>query len=387
MKDGLGRAYDMADFDATVVGAGVVGLAIVRGLALAGRSVLALEAAARIGSETSSRSSEVVHAGLYYPEGSLKARLCVEGRRRLYAYMEDRGVPYRRCGKLLVASEASEVAEVERLYARGVANGVEDLRIIDAREARRLEPALRAAGAVLSPATGILDSHALMVAYQRDAESAGATIALRTPFARAELVREGEIRVHAGGEEKASFTTTVLVNAAGLHASAVAGAIAGLEATYVPRTRYAKGSYLGLSGRCPFTRLIYPAPSKAGLGIHLTIDLGGQARFGPDVEWVDRIDYSVDPGRCADFYAAIRRYWPDLPDGSLTPGYSGIRPKLYAANEAAVDFRIDGPEVHGVPGLVNLFGIESPGLTASLAIASEVVGRLQGAASSRLKLA
>lgn len=369
----------MADFDATVVGAGVVGLAVARELALSGRSVVVLETAASIGSETSSRNSEVIHAGLYYPRGSLKARLCVEGRRRLYAYMAERGVPHRRCGKLLVASDESEVPELEAIHRRGTENGVGELRIIDAAEARRLEPALRTAGAVLSPVTGILDSHALMVAYQGDAESAGASIAFRTPFEGAETLGEGEFQVRAGGEEPTSFTTSILVNAAGLHASRVAGAIAGLDAAHVPQMRYAKGNYFVLAGRSPFTRLIYPMPNKAGLGVHLTLDLGGQARFGPDVEWVDAIDYTVDPNRCAGFYEAIRRYWPDLRDESLTPGYSGIRPKLVAANEAAADFRIDGPEAHGLAGLVNLFGIESPGLTASLAIASEVRARLDAA--------
>ena len=368
----------MVDFDATVVGAGVVGLAVARELALAGRSVVVLEAASAIGSETSSRNSEVIHAGIYYPRGSLKARLCIEGRRRLYGYMEERGIPHRRCGKLLVASDESELPEIEGLYARGLANGVEDLRIIDAHDLRRMEPALRAVAAVWSPVTGILDSHALMVAYQGDAESAGAAIAFQTPFERAEKVREGEFLVQTGGTEPTSFSTSIIVNAAGLHASAVAGAIAGLDAAHVPVTRYAKGNYFVLSGRCPFTHLIYPMPNRAGLGVHLTLDLAGQARFGPDVEWIDAIDYGVDPARCAGFYDAIRRYWPDMRDGTLTPGYSGIRPKLVAANEIAADFRIDGPETHGVAGLVNLFGIESPGLTASLAIASEVGVRLKG---------
>ncbi len=374
----------MADIDAVIVGAGVVGLAIARELAMGGRSVVVLEAADAIGTETSSRNSEVIHAGIYYPQGSLKARACVEGRRRLYDYMDTHGVPYRRCGKLIVAASEDELAGIEALCARGKANGVDDLAMVSAAEAHALEPALDTVGGALSPSTGIVDSHALMLAYQGDAEAAGAMVAFLTPFERAEIVAEGRIAVHAGGAEPMTLETAVLVNAAGLYASHVAERIEGLDAARVPVTRYARGHYFVLNGRCPFSHLIYPAPNNAGLGVHLTLDLGGQARFGPDVEWIDGIEYGVDPARGESFYAAIRRYWPELPQDSLNPGYSGIRPKLVGPADPPADFRIDGPEAHGVPGLVNLFGIESPGLTASLALALEVATRLDGGAALKL---
>ncbi|QPC44204.1 NAD(P)/FAD-dependent oxidoreductase [Kaustia mangrovi] len=374
----------MADIDAVIVGAGVVGLAIARELAMGGRSVVVLETADAIGTETSSRNSEVIHAGIYYPQGSLKARACVEGRRRLYDYMDTHGVPYRRCGKLIVAAGEDELAGIEALCARGKANGVDDLAMVSAAEAHALEPALDTVGGALSPSTGIVDSHALMLAYQGDAEAAGAMVAFLTPFERAEIVAEGRIAVHAGGAEPMTLETAVLVNAAGLYASHVAERIEGLDAAHVPVTRYARGHYFVLNGRCPFSHLIYPAPNNAGLGVHLTLDLGGQARFGPDVEWIDGIEYGVDPARGESFYAAIRRYWPELPHDSLNPGYSGIRPKLVGPADPPADFRIDGPEAHGVPGLVNLFGIESPGLTASLALALEVATRLDGGAALKL---
>lgn len=369
----------MADIDAVVIGAGVIGLAIARELAMGGRSVIVLEGADAIGTGTSSRNSEVIHAGIYYPPGSLKARACVEGRRRLYAYMDAHGVPYRRCGKLIAAVEEEELAGIEALCARGQANGVTDLRMVSGAEARALEPAVHAVGGALSPSTGIVDSHALMLAYQGDAEAHGAMVAFLTPFEGAEILGEGRIAVHAGGAEPARIETAALINAAGLHASRVAERIAGLDPAHVPVTRYARGHYFVLAGRCPFTRLIYPAPNNAGLGVHLTLDLGGQARFGPDVEWIDDIEYAVDPARGESFYAAIRRYWPGLPRDSLVPGYSGIRPKLVGPSDPPADFRIDGPEAHGVPGLVNLFGMESPGLTASLALAADVAARLDGA--------
>jgi L-2-hydroxyglutarate oxidase LhgO len=363
------------DIDALVVGAGVVGLAVARELALAGRSVVILDAADGIGTETSSRNSEVIHAGLYYPPGSLKARLCVEGRRALYAFCDAHGVPYRRCGKLVVAADESEVSGIEGIMRRGVQNGCEDLAMISGGEARAMEPALSAVAALHSPSTGILDSHAYMLALLGDAETAGASLALHTPFVRAEAT--GELfDVQTGGAEPMRLTAGVLVNSAGLHASRVAGGIAGLGAAHVPETRYARGCYFVLSGRAPFSRLIYPAPQAHGLGVHLTLDLAGQARFGPDVEWIDGIDYTVDPRRGDGFDEAIRRYWPGLPQGALSPGYAGIRPKIGPPDAPAPDFRIDGPEAHGVPGLVNLFGIESPGLTASLAIAREVAARL-----------
>jgi L-2-hydroxyglutarate oxidase LhgO len=367
----------MADIDATVVGAGVIGIAVARALALSGRSVVVLEAAEGIGTGTSSRNSEVIHAGLYYPAGSLKARLCVEGRRLLYAYCDARGVPYRRCGKLVVATDDAERGAIEGVWKKGLANGVEDLELIEGDAARAMEPALACVAALWSPVTGILDSHAFMLALQGDAENAGAAFAFHTPFLRADATGNA-IAVETGGAEPWRFTTSLLVNCAGLDASRVADAVRGLDPSAVPRTRYAKGNYFVLAGRAPFSRLIYPAPHTHGLGVHLTIDLGGQARFGPDVEWIDEPQYDVDGARADGFYAEIRKYWPALPDGSLAPGYAGIRPKIAGPHDPAPDFRIDGPAEHGVPGLVNLLGIESPGLTSSLAIAAETMRRIDG---------
>jgi L-2-hydroxyglutarate oxidase LhgO len=367
----------MADIDATVVGAGVIGIAVARALALSGRSVVVLEAAEGIGTGTSSRNSEVIHAGLYYPAGSLKARLCVEGRRLLYAYCDARGVPYRRCGKLVVATDEAERAAIEGVWKKGLANGVEELELIEGDAARAMEPALACVAALWSPVTGILDSHAFMLAMQGDAENAGAAFAFHTPFLRADATGNA-IAVETGGAEPWRFTTSLLVNCAGLDASGVADAVHGLDPALVPRTRYAKGNYFVLAGRAPFSRLIYPAPHAHGLGVHLTIDLGGQARFGPDVEWIDEPRYDVDGARAAGFYAEIRKYWPALPDGSLAPGYAGIRPKIAGPHDPTPDFRIDGPAEHGVPGLVNLLGIESPGLTSSLAIAAETMRRIDG---------
>jgi L-2-hydroxyglutarate oxidase LhgO len=366
----------MMDTDAIVVGAGVVGLAVARALALSGRSVIVVESAETIGTETSSRNSEVIHAGLYYPEGSLKARFCVKGRRQLYAYCEDRHIPHRRCGKIIVAADAEELHGLGALARRGAANGVDDLAMISAAEARALEPDLACVGALLSPSTGIVDSHALMLALQADALQSGADFAFRTPFIGADIVGGG-FAVEAGGAEPFRFTASVLVNCAGLHAAKVAGGIDGLDRKYVPTIRFAKGNYFSLSTRAPFQRLVYPAPHSHGLGVHMTLDLAGRARFGPDVEWVDEIDYSVDFRRCDGFTEAIRRYWPGLPDDALTPAYSGIRAKLGGPDDPASDFRIDGPDRHGVRGLVNLFGIESPGLTSALAIAEEVADILR----------
>jgi L-2-hydroxyglutarate oxidase LhgO len=363
--------------EVVVAGAGVVGLAVARALALAGREVLVLEAEPAIGTVTSSRSSEVIHAGLYYPQGSLKARLCVEGRDRLYRYCASRGVGAARLGKLVVATEASEIAALEHVAGRSAANGVTDLAWLDAGQARALEPALSCVAALLSPSTGIVDSHALMLAYQGDAEAGGAQVICRVPILSGEAAGDG-LTLEIGGAEPMQLECRWLVNCAGLGAVALAGRIAGMPATALPRAYFCKGSYYALSGRAPFTRLIYPVPEQAGLGVHLTLDLGGQARFGPDIEWVERPGYDVDIARAAGFYAAIRKYWPGLPDGALQPGYAGIRPKITGPGEAAADFRIDGPEQHGVAGLVNLFGIESPGLTASLAIADWVAARVIG---------
>ena len=361
----------MEHIECVVAGAGVVGLAVARALALAGREVIVLEAAATIGSETSSRNSEVIHAGIYYRKDSLMARFCVAGRKALYDYAAAHGVPHRRCGKLIVATAPDEVAALAAIKARAEANGVDDLRLLAGNEALALEPALRCSGALLSPSTGIIDSHAYMLALAGDAEAAGAMIAFRVPLLSAR-VAEGGFVLRAGGDDAVELGCRILVNATGLHAPATARAIDGMPPDRVPAAYYAKGNYFTCAGRSPFSRLIYPVPVPGGLGTHLTLDLAGQARFGPDVEWVTAIDYDVDPGRGSLFYDAIRRYWPDLPDGLLQPGYSGIRPKIVPPEVAVQDFVVQGPANHGVAGLVNLFGIESPGLTAALALADHV---------------
>ena len=361
----------MDSVDCVVVGAGVIGLAVARALAVAGREVLVLEAAEGIGTETSSRNSEVIHAGIYYPPGSLMARFCVAGRRALYDFCRDRGVPHRNCGKLIVATSAEEDSRLAGIKARAEANGVEGMRVLSAAEARALEPNLSCTSALLSPATGIVDSHAYMLALQGEAEAGGAMVVFLSPVVAARAGRGG-IEVEVGGAEPVTLRCRLLVNAAGLHAPALARRIAGMPAERVPTGYYAKGNYFTLAARAPFSRLIYPVPVPGGLGVHLTIDLGGQARFGPDVEWIDTLDYTVDPRRADGFYAAVRRYWPALPDGALQPGYAGIRPKITAPGAPAADFVVQGPQTHGVPGLVNLFGIESPGLTASLALAAHV---------------
>ena len=358
--------------ECVVVGAGVVGLAVARALAMAGREVVILEAEDAIGTHTSSRNSEVIHAGIYYPKGSLKARACVEGRRQLYAYCEEHGVPFRRCGKLIVAASPSQKEELLSIRSKAHANGVTDVAEIPAEEAMRMEPALSCVAALHSPSTGIIDSHALMLAYLGDAEAAGAMLALKSPIGRI-AVRDGGFELEVG---ETTIGARMLVNSAGLRAPSVASRIEGFPPGRIPRELYAKGNYYSLAGRAPFSRLVYPVPEPGGLGVHVTLDLAGQARFGPDVEWVNDISYEVDPQRSARFYAAIRRYWPALPDGALSPGYAGIRPKISGPDEAAADFLIQGPPEHGVPGLVNLFGIESPGLTASLSLAATVQQKL-----------
>ncbi|MDH0614732.1 MULTISPECIES: NAD(P)/FAD-dependent oxidoreductase [unclassified Agrobacterium] len=366
----------MTDIDAIIIGAGAIGLAAARELAMRGLSVIILEREKEFGSATSSRNSEVIHAGLYYPVGSLKARLCVEGKTRLYAFCQSHGVSHRRCGKLIVAENDEETTLLAALREKGVANGCDDLELIDEQQARLLEPALACRAALLSPSTGIIDSHGYMLALLGEAEDHGAALALNTPFERAEAAGTG-FRVHTGGRDPMSLTCRLLINSAGLVAPMVARNIEGLPAHAIPQARFAKGSYFSLAGKSPFSRLIYPAPHTHGLGVHLTLDLAGQARFGPDIEWVEAIDYAVDPRRMDGFGDAIRRYWPGLPEDALVPAYSGIRPKISGPDEPAMDFRIDGREEHELSGLVNLFGIESPGLTASLAIASEVAVRLE----------
>ncbi len=360
----------MEQVDCIVVGAGVVGLAVARALALAGREVLVLEAAEGIGTETSSRNSEVIHAGIYYPAGSLQARSCVQGRQMLYAYCAERGLPHSNCGKLIVATDAAEADKLVAIQARAAANGAE-LHMLSGAEALAMEPALACTAALLSPATGIIDSHAYMLSLQGDAEHAGATFVFHTPVLGGRVTNAG-IEVETGGAEPMRLACRTLINSGGLHAPKLAGAIAGMPAEHVPGMWYAKGNYFSLATKNPFGRLIYPVPVPGGLGTHLTIDLGGQARFGPDVEWVDSLDYEVNPRRGDSFYDSIRRYWPGLPDGALIPGYSGIRPKTVPPGAPAQDFVVAGPRDHGVAGLVHLFGIESPGLTASLALGAHV---------------
>jgi L-2-hydroxyglutarate oxidase LhgO len=361
--------------ECVVIGAGVVGLACAKRLAEAGREVIVLEKERLIGSETSSRSSEVIHAGIYYAKGSLKARLCIEGKRFLYGYCAEKGVGHARCGKLIVATGESQNETLLRIRANAADLGMPDLEWWPAERAMALEPALFCTGALWSPTTGIVDSHGLMVAYQGDAEAAGAMVAFESPVTGARVAAEG-IVIEVGGPAPMDLTARVVVNSAGLHAPDLARRIVGLDPAVVARGWYCKGSYYTLAGRSPFGRLIYPVPEAAGLGVHVTIDLGGQCRFGPDTEWVDTLDYDVDPRRAEVFYDAVRRYWPGLADGTLEPGYSGIRPKIVPKGAPAADFVIQGPREHGVPGLVNLLGIESPGLTASWPIACEVARAL-----------
>jgi len=361
----------MEQVDCVVVGAGVVGLAAARALALAGREVLVLDAAEGIGTETSSRNSEVIHAGIYYPAGSLMARSCVAGKWMLYDYCRERGIPHRNCGKLIVATNEEEAGRLLSIQARAAANGVDDLRLLTREEAVAMEPALRCTAALHSPSTGIVDSHAYMLSLQGDAEHAGAVFVFHSPVLSGRVTNSG-VDIEVGGAEPMRLACRTLVNSAGLHAPKLARAILGMPDAQVPGAWYAKGNYFTLTGRSPFSRLIYPVPVPGGLGTHLTIDLAGQARFGPDVEWVEEIAYEVDPRRGDSFYASIRRWWPDLRDGALAPGYSGIRPKIVPPGAPAQDFVVQGPREHGVAGLVNLFGIESPGLTASLALAAHV---------------
>jgi L-2-hydroxyglutarate oxidase LhgO len=363
--------------ECAVIGAGVVGLAVARALALRGCEVVVLEAEDAFGTHTSSRNSEVIHAGIYYPKGSFKARFCVEGKKRLYAYCAERGIAHRNVGKLIVAVEDSEMASLKARKESAEANGVLDLRWLTAAEARAMEPALYCVGALMSPSTGIIDSHGLMLAYLGDAEDHGAALALMSPVTGG-AVEEGGIRLFVGGETRTELKARIVVNSAGFSAPQVARSIVGIPDAAIPKDYFAKGVYFTLAGKAPFSHLVYPVPELAGLGVHLTLDLGGRARFGPDVEWVDRVDYAVDPKRGDSFYAAIRRYWPALKDGELQPGYAGVRPKIQGTGEAARDFVVSGPRDHGIPGLVNLFGIESPGLTSSMAIGDYVAEMLAG---------
>jgi L-2-hydroxyglutarate oxidase LhgO len=358
-----------------VIGAGVVGLAVARAAALAGHEVMAADAEHAIGTGVSSRHSEVIHAGMYYPTDSLRARHCVRGRRLLYDYCASHGIPHRRCGKLIVATGAAQVPKIEAIHRQGVRNGVEDLTLASGEEAKQLEPALACVAALLSPHTGIVDSHALMLALQGDLEDRGGAVAFGTRVEGLAHTAAGwEVRF--GGQESGTLTVDAVVNSAGLGATDLARATEGYPHGRIPRLVLAKGNYFSYAGRPVFSRLIYPAPVEGGLGTHVTLDLAGRMRFGPDVEWIDRENYDVNPARAALFYASIRTYWPGLPDGSLVPDYAGIRPKLSGPGEPPVDFIVDGPREHGLPRLVNLFGIESPGLTSALSIADDVLAAL-----------
>jgi L-2-hydroxyglutarate oxidase LhgO len=373
----------MEKIGAVVIGAGVVGLACARALAQRGIDTIILERHDAFGTETSARNSEVIHAGLYYPAGSLKAQLCVAGRHLLYDFCTTHGVSHRRCGKLIVATTHEQESRLDALRQQGQLNGVDDLQPLTAAQAVALEPALQCSAALLSPSTGIVDSHGLMLALLGDAERSGASLAVCSPLLGGAIEDNG-IVLEIGGQEAMRFKAGIVINAAGLSAVKVAASLTGFPAAQLPTAFYAKGNYYALAGRSPFLRLIYPLPEPGGLGVHLTLDLGGQARFGPDVEWLKNTlnnpgnepDYSVDPARANGFYAEVRHYWPGLPDHALIPAYAGIRPKISGSNEPAADFMIQGPEAHGITRLINLFGIESPGLTSSLAIAALVVEKL-----------
>lgn len=357
--------------DCVVIGAGVVGLAVARTLALKGREVIVLEAEDAIGTVTSSRNSEVIHAGVYYPTGSLKARLCVRGNRKLYRYCDDRAVPYVPCTKLIVACAEDEIPALKALQAKSAEN---DCRLdwMEGAEARRLEPALHCVAALHSPTTGIVDSHALMVSLRGELEDHGGMIAFLSPVESGAVLADGRVQLRVGGTEPMELEASLVVNCAGLGAQGVARSIQGLDPATIPPQHYCKGNYFTMTGRAPFERLIYPLPTSASLGLHYTRDMAGQGRFGPDVEWTDRLDYTVDPARAESFYDSIRRYWPELRDGQLQPSYSGIRPKIQAQGEPTHDFVIQSPRETGVAGYCGLYGIESPGLTSCLAIADHV---------------
>jgi L-2-hydroxyglutarate oxidase LhgO len=368
----------MDQIQTVVIGAGVIGLAVARRLALEGQEVLLLESAEAFGTGTSSRNSEVIHAGIYYPAGSLKAQLCVQGRKKLYAYCRERSIPHKQCGKLIVATSTDQVAQLSAIKNKAAANGLlaEDALVMMSKaEAQVMEPALQCEAALWSPITGIVDSHALMLSYLGDFENAGGLLALNTCFESAQVVNEsGATRFVVRTSDGTELMAQHVINSAGLTAPDVAQKFSGMNTHGLPRAHYAKGHYFSLSGKSPFSRLIYPVPESAGLGVHLTLDMAGQAKFGPDVEWVDSPDQlQVDPSRGDAFYAEVRKYWPALADGALHAAYAGIRPKINAPHEAAADFCILGPKTLGLTGLVHLLGIESPGLTSSLAIAERVL--------------
>ncbi|RZJ19261.1 MAG: NAD(P)/FAD-dependent oxidoreductase [Brevundimonas sp.] len=364
------------DFDATVVGAGAVGLACGRALARRGLTVLVLEKEAAIGQGVSSRNSEVIHGGLYYPTGSLKARFCVEGRRALYDFLTSHKVDHWKCGKLVVATRDSEVERIEAIFQQGLANDVEGLEHLTGAQARALEPELNAHAAILSPESGVFDSHGYMLALQGEIEDGGGTVVTSAPFEGAASLPDGGFSIRVGGEGAMTLTSRLLVTAPGLSAQDAAARIDGYPANLIPVRHLGKGVYFRLTGKAPFDRLIYPPPIPGALGTHYRKDLGGQAVFGPDLVYIETEDYSVDPAKAAEFETYIRRFWPGLPDGALTPDYAGIRPKLHGPGEPQPDFQLDDRETHGLDGLMALFGIESPGLTSSLAIGEAVAERL-----------
>ena len=358
-------------------GAGFVGSHLVDKLMLAGHEVIVLESADMIGTGTSSRNSEVIHAGIYYSKDSNKARLCVKGRDMMYAYCESHGIDHKRCGKLIVATDEQQVELLDDIKGRAAVNGVDNLTFVDSKKVLEMEPNVTCHGALLSPSTGLVDSHSLMLAYQGEAEDHGAMIAFNSPVIGGEIRGDG-ILLRVGGDEPMELLCDHVVNSAGLYAQTISRSIDGIPAESIPGQYFARGVYFTLGGgKPPFTRLIYPVPDPlGGLGVHVTIDLGGQVKFGPDVEWIDSVDYTVDPARGELFYESIRKYWKGLPDGALHPGYAGVRPKIHPKGSHATDFMIQGPDAHGIKGLVNLYGIESPGLTSSLAIAEDVVNLL-----------
>lgn len=363
------------ELDAVVIGGGVIGLAMARALARRGREVTLLEQDSRLGNHTSSRNSEVIHAGIYYPQGSLKARLCVQGKQLLYDYCAAAGVPHRQVGKIIVATRDEEVSKLDGILQHARDSGVTDLEWLDARQIAELEPSVKAVRGLISPSTGIIDSHGLMSALRRDAEERGAEVILASPIVGGRVTAQG-IELRIGGSEASTALCRTVVNAGGLQAQGVARSIAGVPPESIPGQYFAKGHYFTLAGRSPFNRLVYPVPVPGGLGVHVTLDMAGQARFGPDVSWQSGIDYAFDESRATQFYSAIRSYFPSLADGALIPGYTGIRPKLSPAGSPADDFVLQGPSEHGVPGLLNLYGIESPGLTASLALAELALAKL-----------
>lgn len=365
----------MESVESVVIGGGVIGLAVARALALDGREVLLLEGERTFGTQISSRNSGVIHAGLYYPTGSLKARTCVEGNRSLYRYCAERHVAHRRCGKIVVAVTADQVPKLRQIQEQAASNCVDDLVWLSASEVAGRAPGITGVAGLWSPSTGIIDAHGLMLAYLGDFEAAGGLAVFEAPVVGGTVGTDG-LTLEVGGRDPMRLAAGTVVNAAGLGAVDLARNLTGMPERYVPQQYFAKGNYFALEGRAPFETLIYPIPVEGGLGIHMTLDLDGRARFGPDVEWVAAPDYTVNPGRADKFYEAIRSYWPDLPDGSLLPDYAGVRPKIVGPGQPPADFAVSGPEVHGIPGLANLYGIESPGLTASLALAEEVLKRL-----------